>query len=190
MLQGFVVSSGSAEVIDMVVAPRHGVKVIEEAARLGVKNIWLQPGLITKKLWSLLKARVECSSGVRACGVEIETCSFATAGLWYGKLIRSVSWHLTKSGNFTVSLNICRRIDVDGFNYSALEFWPFGSCHWFSSQSWMGSDIINSLPLFSLLLTFITPLWRATKDFTMERPIPLPSISAVRPFLPAGNVQK
>jgi len=69
------------EVIDMVVAPRHGVKVIEEAARLGVKNIWLQPGLITKKLWSLLKARVECSSGVRACGVEIETCSFATAGL-------------------------------------------------------------------------------------------------------------
>jgi len=45
------------EVIDMVVAPRHGVKVIEEAARLGVKISGCNRGLITKKLWSLLKAR-------------------------------------------------------------------------------------------------------------------------------------
>ncbi len=32
------------EVIDMVVNPRQGRTVIEEAIRLGVKNIWLQPG--------------------------------------------------------------------------------------------------------------------------------------------------
>jgi len=74
--------------------------VIEEAARLGVKNIWLQPGLITKKLWSLLKQGVECSSGVRACGVEIETCSFATAGLLVRKAHKKCKLALDESGEF------------------------------------------------------------------------------------------
>ena len=32
------------DVIDMVVNPRIGIKVIDEAAQLGIKNIWLQPG--------------------------------------------------------------------------------------------------------------------------------------------------
>ncbi|HHY82379.1 MAG TPA: CoA-binding protein [Clostridiales bacterium] len=32
------------EVIDMVVNPRIGIKVIEEAASLGIQYIWLQPG--------------------------------------------------------------------------------------------------------------------------------------------------
>ena len=32
------------DVIDMVVHPRVGIKVIGEAAQLGIRNIWLQPG--------------------------------------------------------------------------------------------------------------------------------------------------
>ncbi|MHB8065587.1 MAG: CoA-binding protein [Ruminiclostridium sp.] len=32
------------EVIDMVVSPKRGKAVIEEAAKLGIKYIWLQPG--------------------------------------------------------------------------------------------------------------------------------------------------
>jgi predicted CoA-binding protein len=32
------------EVIDMVVNPRIGIKVIDEADQLGIQNIWLQPG--------------------------------------------------------------------------------------------------------------------------------------------------
>lgn len=38
------------EVIDMVVTPKHGAGVVEEAARLGVKNIWLQPGTYNDSL--------------------------------------------------------------------------------------------------------------------------------------------
>lgn len=38
------------DVVDMVVAPRHGKEVIDEAARLGVKNIWLQPGTYNNEL--------------------------------------------------------------------------------------------------------------------------------------------
>mgnify|MGYP001164650475 FL=1 len=41
------------EVLDMVVAPRHGMGVIEEASRLGVKNIWLQPGTYNDELLKL-----------------------------------------------------------------------------------------------------------------------------------------
>lgn len=42
------------EVIDMVVAPRHGTGVIEEASRLGIKNIWLQPGTYNDELLKLI----------------------------------------------------------------------------------------------------------------------------------------
>jgi len=38
------------DVIDMVVAPRHGIKVVEEAAQMGIKNIWLQPGTVSDEL--------------------------------------------------------------------------------------------------------------------------------------------
>ncbi|HOP93469.1 MAG TPA: CoA-binding protein [Acetivibrio thermocellus] len=53
------------EVIDMVVAPRHGVKVIEEAARLGVKNIWLQPGTHNKEIMELIESKG--LNAVQAC---------------------------------------------------------------------------------------------------------------------------
>lgn len=32
------------EVIDMVVSPKRGKLILEEAARLGIENIWFQPG--------------------------------------------------------------------------------------------------------------------------------------------------
>ena len=32
------------EVIDMVVSPKRGRPILEEAARLDIKNIWFQPG--------------------------------------------------------------------------------------------------------------------------------------------------
>ncbi|EGD48699.1 CoA-binding domain protein [Ruminiclostridium papyrosolvens DSM 2782] len=38
------------EVIDMVVSPKRGKTVIEEAAKLGIKNIWLQPGTYDDEL--------------------------------------------------------------------------------------------------------------------------------------------
>jgi len=38
------------EVIDMVVSPKRGRPVIEEAARLGIKYVWLQPGTYDEEL--------------------------------------------------------------------------------------------------------------------------------------------
>lgn len=38
------------EVIDMVVSPKRGRAIIDEAARLGIKNIWLQPGTYDDEL--------------------------------------------------------------------------------------------------------------------------------------------
>ncbi len=38
------------EVIDMVVSPKRGKVIIEEAAKLGIKNIWLQPGTYDDEL--------------------------------------------------------------------------------------------------------------------------------------------
>lgn len=38
------------EVLDMVVSPKRGMAVIEEAIKLGVKNIWLQPGTHNEQL--------------------------------------------------------------------------------------------------------------------------------------------
>lgn len=41
------------EVIDMVVSPKRGKPVIEEAASLGVRYIWLQPGTTDDELLEL-----------------------------------------------------------------------------------------------------------------------------------------
>ncbi len=38
------------EVIDMVVSPKRGRAIIDEAARLGIKYIWLQPGTFDDEL--------------------------------------------------------------------------------------------------------------------------------------------
>lgn len=38
------------DVIDMVVPPNRGIKVVEEAAELGIRNIWLQPGTVSEEL--------------------------------------------------------------------------------------------------------------------------------------------
>jgi hypothetical protein len=53
------------DVIDMVVAPKHGIKVVEEAARLGIKNIWLQPGTVNDELLKL--AEEKGINTVQAC---------------------------------------------------------------------------------------------------------------------------
>ncbi len=45
------------EVIDMVVHPKHGTGTIEEAAELGVKNIWLQPGTYNDNLLTLINEK-------------------------------------------------------------------------------------------------------------------------------------
>ncbi|MCG8501491.1 MAG: CoA-binding protein [Firmicutes bacterium] len=45
------------DVIDMVVAPKHGIKVVEEAAKLGIKNIWLQPGTVSDELLQLAEEK-------------------------------------------------------------------------------------------------------------------------------------
>ena len=38
------------EVINMVISPKRGRSVIEEAAQLGIRNIWLQPGTFDNDL--------------------------------------------------------------------------------------------------------------------------------------------
>lgn len=42
------------EVIDMVVSPKRGKPVLEEAARLGIRYIWLQPGTHDDELMELV----------------------------------------------------------------------------------------------------------------------------------------
>lgn len=42
------------EVINMVVSPKRGKPVLEEAARLGIKYIWLQPGTHDDDLMKLI----------------------------------------------------------------------------------------------------------------------------------------
>lgn len=53
------------EVIDMVVSPKRGRAFIEEAARLGIKNIWLQPGTYDQELLALIKEKG--LTGLQAC---------------------------------------------------------------------------------------------------------------------------
>lgn len=43
------------EVINMVVAPEMGKPYIEEAAKLGIKYVWFQPGTFDKELFVLVK---------------------------------------------------------------------------------------------------------------------------------------
>ena len=45
------------EVLDMVVSPKIGKAFIVEAALLGIKNIWLQPGTYDSELLSLIKEK-------------------------------------------------------------------------------------------------------------------------------------
>ncbi len=45
------------EVLDMVVSPKRGKVFIEEAARLGIENIWLQPGTCDQELLALIREK-------------------------------------------------------------------------------------------------------------------------------------
>jgi len=45
------------EVLDMVVSPKIGKAFIEEAAVLGIKNIWLQPGTCNQEILELIKEK-------------------------------------------------------------------------------------------------------------------------------------
>ena len=45
------------EVLDMVVSPKRGKAFIEEAAKLGIENIWLQPGTYDQELLKLIKEK-------------------------------------------------------------------------------------------------------------------------------------
>lgn len=53
------------EVIDMVVAPKHGIATIKEAALLGIKNIWLQPGTVNDEI--LAEISLNELNSVQAC---------------------------------------------------------------------------------------------------------------------------
>jgi predicted CoA-binding protein len=53
------------EVIDMVVSPKRGIPVINEAAELGIKNIWLQPGTYNDELMNLIQEKG--LTAVQAC---------------------------------------------------------------------------------------------------------------------------
>lgn len=53
------------EVIDMVISPKRGKPVIEEAARLGIRNIWLQPGTYDDELLQMIKDHD--LTGIQAC---------------------------------------------------------------------------------------------------------------------------
>ncbi|WP_114296981.1 CoA-binding protein [Anaerobacterium chartisolvens] len=53
------------EVIDMVVSPAKGIAVIDEAASLGIKNIWLQPGTYNNELMAAINEKG--LNAVQAC---------------------------------------------------------------------------------------------------------------------------
>ena len=53
------------EVIDMVVSPKRGAAVIEEAAKVGVKYVWLQPGTYDNKIMGLIEEKG--LTAVKAC---------------------------------------------------------------------------------------------------------------------------
>jgi len=53
------------EVIDMVIPAKRGKAVIEEAARLGIKNVWLQPGTYDDELLDIISQRG--MTGIQAC---------------------------------------------------------------------------------------------------------------------------
>lgn len=41
------------DVVNMVVSPKHGIKTVEEAVSLGIKQIWFQPGTVSKEILEL-----------------------------------------------------------------------------------------------------------------------------------------
>lgn len=49
------------EVINMVVSPKIGRVFIEEAIKLGINNIWFQPGTFDKEIFEIIK-----NSGIKA----------------------------------------------------------------------------------------------------------------------------
>lgn len=53
------------EVIDMVVSPKRGKSIIDEAAKLGIKYIWLQPGTYDDEIQK--KIDEHGLEGVQAC---------------------------------------------------------------------------------------------------------------------------
>lgn len=53
------------EVINMVVSPKRGKTIIEEASELGIKYIWLQPGTFNDELLELINNNG--LSAVQAC---------------------------------------------------------------------------------------------------------------------------
>ena len=53
------------DVINMVVSPNIGKTVIEEAANLGVENIWLQPGTYNDEIINLIDKKG--INAVKAC---------------------------------------------------------------------------------------------------------------------------
>ncbi len=53
------------EVLDMVVSPKRGMDVLKEADKLGIRNIWLQPGTYNDQLMELIKEKG--LNAVKAC---------------------------------------------------------------------------------------------------------------------------
>lgn len=53
------------DVLDMVVSPKRGIAVIEEAAGLGISDIWLQPGTFNNELLELIETKG--LNAVQAC---------------------------------------------------------------------------------------------------------------------------
>lgn len=53
------------EILDMVVSPKRGASVIEEAAALGIKNVWLQPGTYDDGLIRLIEEKG--MTAIQAC---------------------------------------------------------------------------------------------------------------------------
>ena len=53
------------DVINMVVTPKRGKAIIEEAAELGIKNIWFQPGTYDNELLEMVKEKG--LNAVQAC---------------------------------------------------------------------------------------------------------------------------
>lgn len=53
------------DVINMVVTPKRGKAIIEEAAKLGIKNIWFQPGTYDNELLELVNEKG--LNAVQAC---------------------------------------------------------------------------------------------------------------------------
>ena len=51
--------------IDMVVSPKRGKPIVEEAAKLGIDNIWLQPGTFDDELLKLIESKG--ITAVQAC---------------------------------------------------------------------------------------------------------------------------